>query len=76
MLAPARTPPDRHVIVDRLFRFYDRCAASGQPAVGQRGSAGPTLPGFSRRSGKCRFGGVGICRLVGGFRPLDASADR
>lgn len=29
----ARTPPDRHVIADRLFRFYDRCAASDLPEL-------------------------------------------
>ncbi|HEY0688569.1 MAG TPA: hypothetical protein VGD71_05955, partial [Kribbella sp.] len=29
LLALARTHPDRTVIADRLFRFYDRCAASG-----------------------------------------------
>lgn len=29
LLALARTQPERHVIADRLFRFYDRCASSG-----------------------------------------------
>ena len=33
MLALARTHPDRSVIADRLFRFYDRCAASGLPEL-------------------------------------------
>ncbi|MER6951477.1 transposase [Nonomuraea sp. NPDC000554] len=35
MLALARTHPDRHVIADRLFRFYDRCVASGLPELGR-----------------------------------------
>ncbi|WP_218002010.1 transposase [Microtetraspora malaysiensis] len=29
----ARTHPARAVIADRLFRFYDGCAASGQPEL-------------------------------------------
>ncbi|MEV0382760.1 ISL3 family transposase [Nonomuraea sp. NPDC050643] len=33
LLALARTHPDRHVIADRLFRFYDRCASSGLPEL-------------------------------------------
>jgi transposase len=33
LLALARTHPDRTVIADRLFRFYDRCAASGLPEL-------------------------------------------
>lgn len=33
VLALARTQPDRNVIADRLFRFYDRCAASGLPEL-------------------------------------------
>ncbi|SDL76896.1 Transposase [Nonomuraea jiangxiensis] len=33
LLALARTHPDRSVIADRLFRFYDRCAASGLPEL-------------------------------------------
>ncbi|MFC4059655.1 ISL3 family transposase [Planomonospora corallina] len=33
VLALARTHPDRHVIAERLFRFYDRCAASGLPEL-------------------------------------------
>ena len=33
VLALARTHPDRTVIADRLFRFYDRCAASGLPEL-------------------------------------------
>ncbi|MDA0643106.1 ISL3 family transposase [Nonomuraea ferruginea] len=33
LLALARTRPDRTVIADRLFRFYDRCAASGLPEL-------------------------------------------
>ncbi|MFG1697698.1 transposase [Nonomuraea fastidiosa] len=33
LLSLARTHPDRHVIADRLFRFYDRCAASGLPEL-------------------------------------------
>ncbi|MFF5206362.1 transposase [Streptosporangium sp. NPDC000396] len=33
LLALARTHPDRHVIAERLFRFYDRCAASGLPEL-------------------------------------------
>ncbi|MGP3966041.1 ISL3 family transposase [Nonomuraea sp. 3N208] len=33
VLALARTHPDRTVIAGRLFRFYDRCAASGLPEL-------------------------------------------
>ncbi|MEU4235677.1 ISL3 family transposase [Nonomuraea sp. NPDC026600] len=33
VLALARTHPDRSVIADRLFRFYDLCAASGLPEL-------------------------------------------
>ncbi|TMR89304.1 ISL3 family transposase [Nonomuraea basaltis] len=33
LLALARTHPDRTVIAERLFRFYDRCAASGLPEL-------------------------------------------
>lgn len=33
LLALARTHPDRTLIADRLFRFYDRCAASGLPEI-------------------------------------------
>ena len=33
VLALARAHPDRTVIADRLFRFYDRCAASGLPEL-------------------------------------------
>jgi hypothetical protein len=33
VLELARTPPDRHVVADRLFRLYDRCAASGLPQL-------------------------------------------
>ncbi|MBT2229417.1 ISL3 family transposase [Nonomuraea sp. NEAU-A123] len=33
LLDLARTHPDRTVIADRLFRFYDRCAASGLPEL-------------------------------------------
>jgi transposase len=33
LLALARIHPDRTVIADRLFRFYDRCSASGLPEL-------------------------------------------
>ncbi|WP_449061652.1 ISL3 family transposase, partial [Planomonospora algeriensis] len=33
LLALARMHPERHVIAERLFRFYDRCAASGLPEL-------------------------------------------
>ncbi|MEV0169333.1 ISL3 family transposase [Nonomuraea fuscirosea] len=33
LLALARTHPDRTVIAERLFRCYDRCAASGLPEL-------------------------------------------
>jgi transposase len=33
LLALARTHPDRTVTADRLFRVYDRCAASGLPEL-------------------------------------------
>jgi transposase len=33
VLALARAHPDRSVIADRLFRFYDRCAASSLPQL-------------------------------------------
>ncbi|MFG1823653.1 transposase [Microbispora bryophytorum] len=33
LLALARTHRDRAIIADRLFRFYDRCAASGLPEL-------------------------------------------
>ncbi|TQS02560.1 transposase, partial [Microbispora hainanensis] len=33
LLALARTHPDRSVVAGRLFRFYDRCAASGLPEL-------------------------------------------
>ncbi|MBG0831635.1 ISL3 family transposase [Planomonospora sp. ID67723] len=33
LLALARTHPDRTLIAERLFRFYDRCAASGLPEL-------------------------------------------
>ncbi len=33
LLALARVHPDRHVIAEQLFRFYDRCAVSGLPEL-------------------------------------------
>ncbi|WP_211589790.1 ISL3 family transposase [Microbispora sp. H11081] len=33
LLALARPHPDRTVVADRLFRFYDRCADSGLPEL-------------------------------------------
>ncbi|MFI7638784.1 hypothetical protein [Nonomuraea sp. NPDC049400] len=30
---PDRHSPDRSIIADRLFRFYDRCATSGLPEL-------------------------------------------
>ncbi|MFJ2034162.1 hypothetical protein [Streptosporangium sp. NPDC087985] len=39
LLALARTQPDRHVIADRLFRFYDRSPGRRSPMARSGSSA-------------------------------------
>ncbi len=46
LLALARTNPDRTVIAERLFRFYDRCAVSGLPVQGKDGGDAVAVPGL------------------------------